>query len=382
MPGFSRRLFCAASAGVALAGPAAAAKAPKSGPPAAVNAGALLPLSGGVSLLGDECLRGVQLAVAAVNAAGGIAGRPIGLAIGDAYDQAQAHDAAETLIGTDHAGFIFGTADSDLSYPGSAAAELAQLPYIELTAPADGICARGFRFLIRTGLTTSMLATAATGLIATRFADRKVGLLFNTGATGGAIAAAALAIWKRAKTPPVLVIGYPPDALDLADATGRLRRAGVDLVLHAAGPADALLFFAALQDSGWMPQVIGCGGGYELRETAFALGPAFDGTIIAGAPFYPPRAQYIATGYEQRYGMKPRAADSLSAFVGAKLVLDVLNGSGGDPTGLLAALRRADIAAGTLANGWGAAFDATGQNTRSFAALQVWQRGSLTALAS
>jgi ABC-type branched-subunit amino acid transport system substrate-binding protein len=78
--------------------------------------------------------------------------------------------------------------------------------------------------------------------------------------------------------------------------------------------------------------------------------------------------------------MAPRAAASLTAYVGAKLVFDVLNQAGGDATKLLDALRRCDIPAGSLANGFGVAFDKTGQNTRSFAVLQQWRGQVLQAV--
>jgi hypothetical protein len=78
--------------------------------------------------------------------------------------------------------------------------------------------------------------------------------------------------------------------------------------------------------------------------------------------------------------MAPRGAASLTAYVGAKLVFDILNNVGGDVSKLLGALRRTDIATGTLANGFGVAFDKTGQNARSFATLQQWQGAALGAV--
>jgi len=341
----------------------------------------LLPLSGAGSLTGDECLRGIELAVSDVNAAGGVARRQIVLSTNDALGQDDAEPSAKSLIDDNHAGILLGTALSGLSYPGSAAAELAQIPYIELNAPADGITGRGFKFLLRTCATTSMIATVAAGAITARFKGRKIGLLFNTGATGGAIAQAVLSQWQAQKIVPLVVAGYPEDAADLHDPVSRLRRAGTEILLHAAEEDDVLQMFQAMQDIGWQPEaVFGCGNGYGLRETAFALGPAFDGTYVAAAPFYPPRATYISDAYQDRFGMAPRSADSLSAYVGAKLVFDVLNGAGADAERLLDALRKTDIPSGTLANGWGVQFDKTGQNTRSFVILQQWQGAALKAL--
>jgi branched-chain amino acid transport system substrate-binding protein len=349
--------------------------------PGGIDIGAFLPLSGAGSLTGDECLRGIQLAVDDINTAGGVARRTVIFTSGDALSQSDPEQVAKSLINDSHSAVLLGTGSSALSYHGSAAAELAQVPYIELTSPADGILGRGFKFLLRTCMTTLMIAAVATGEIAARYKGKKIGLLFNTGATGGAIAAAALAQWQAQKITPLLVAGYPVGVADLHDPVSRLHRAGAEVVLHAAEEDDVLQMFQAMQEIGWTPgAVFGCGDGYGLRETAVALGGAFDGTFVAAAPFYPSRAAYIAAAYQARFGMAPRSADSLTAYVGAKLVFDILNGTGGDTTKLLDALRRCNIAPGTLANGWGVAFDKTGQNTRSFATLQQWQGQALVGL--
>jgi branched-chain amino acid transport system substrate-binding protein len=375
----SRRIFLTAGALLAMMPRRArAASQNKPAAPAPVAVGALLPLSGAGSLTGDECLRGIQLAVDDINAGGGIVQRPVFFSAGDAVSQDAAQGAAKALIDSAHLAVLLGSGSSALSYPVSAAAELAQIPYIELNAPADGINGRGFKFLLRSCATTSMIAAVATGAIAARFKGKKIGLLFNTGATAGAIAAAALSTWQAQKITPLLVAGYPENVPDLHEPVSRLRRAGVEILLHAAGEDDVLQAFQAMQDIGWTPAaVVGCGDGYGLRETAFALGGAFDGTLVAAAPFYPPRAGYLAAAYQARYGMPPRSADSLTAYVGAKLVMDFFSGAGGDAGKLLDTLRRADISTGTLANGWGVQFDKSGQNTRSFATLQQWRGQAL-----
>lgn len=369
-----------AGSAVLLAGPAWGENGGKAAPAAPVSegVGVLLPLSGQDSLIGDECLRGIQLAADDANQAGGVAGRPLVLMPSDAFSQDQVPMAAKALIDGGHAGLLLGTGISGLSYPGSAAAELAQVPYIELNAPADGITGRGFKFLLRSCETTAMTAGVAAAAVAARDPGRQIGLLFNTGATGGAVAAAVLALWQAAKVSPALVVGYPQEVADLHEPVSRLKRAGVQVLLHAAAADDVLQMYQAMQDIDWMPAAIfGCGNGYLLRETAYSLGSVFDGTMVAGAPFYPARAGYVAASYQVRFGMPPRSADSLSAYVGAKLVFDILNKAGGDPGKLLDALRGTDIPPGTLANGWGVQFDKTGQNTRSFAALQQWRGGSL-----
>ena len=75
--------------------------------------------------------------------------------------------------------------------------------------------------------------------------------------------------------------------------------------------------------------------------------------------------------------MPPRAPDSLTAYVGAKLVFDKLNATGGDPRATARHAAQNRHPNGTLANGWGVAFDKNGQNTRGFATVQQWKNGAL-----
>jgi len=354
------------------AGQTAAAAGPK--------IGVLLPLSGADSLLGDECLRGVQLAADAAKAAGTLSAN-VSLLEGDALNQDQVEQTAKALISGDGVNLLLGTGASRLAYQGSDAAELAQIPYIELNAPADGITGRNFKFLLRTTLTTSMQAALAIQTIGQKFAGKQIGLLFNTGASAGAVAAAALAQWQGLKISPLLSIGYPEDAADLHDPVSRMRRAGVEVVLHAAGTDDVLVLFQAMQDAGWRPGgIIGCGEGYGFRETAFALGDSFDATYVSGTPCYSESTGAIAGAYQARFGMPPRSADSLTSYVGAKLVFDTLGTVNGDTSRLLDALHKIVLPAGSLANGWGVAFDKTGQNTGAFATLQQWRNGELLAV--
>ncbi|WP_234731598.1 ABC transporter substrate-binding protein [Acidocella facilis] len=369
--------------GLALALPAlgraasTAQKPPAPTPPKA-RFGAALPLTGAEALQGDEALRGILLAIADVNAAGGVAGQPVAFTSADMSTQASAATAVNGLLTQSHANLLLGSGSSALSYPATAAAELAQTPFIELTAPADGIMTRGFKFLLRTAPTTSMIGGLAAATVQARFAKRKLGLLFNTGATDGAIAAATLTALGKAGQSVALSAGYPTDAAGLYEQVGRMMRAKVEVLLHAAGPDDTLALFQAMRNLDWRPDaLLGCGNGYGLRDTQVALGGALNGTFVIAAPFFPGPAQAVAKAYETRFAVPPRSAESCTAYVGAKLTFDTLNAAGGDPAKLLAALRQLKLAPGALANGFGAQFDVSGQNIASFVTLQIWKDGAL-----
>lgn len=340
--------------------------------------GVALPLTGAYALQGDEVLRGIQLAVDAVNGQGGIVGQNVSMAYETMPSQASAAAVVNTLITQDNATILLGSGSSALSYSATAAAELAQVPFIELTAMADGIVNRRFKFLLRTGPETGMISQLAAETITTHYPGRPLGLLFNTGATAGAIAATTITALKAAKQPITLSIAYPEDEASLFTQVGRMMRAGVEVLFHAAGTDDSLALFEAMARLGWRPAVlIGCGEGYELRDTQIALGAALDGTLVIAAPFYPSGAASLKKAYEAKYGVPPRSADSCTAYVGAKLVFDTLNAVKGNTSKLLDAMHQLALPRGALINGFGADFDENGQNRASFVTLQNWRAGVL-----
>lgn len=352
--------------------------------PAPVTVGALFPETGRLSLPGDEAFRGVELAVETARLSAPANGKPIRLIRASASTQAEAAQVIHRLAATDHASLVLGTCSSTLSFAASAAAELANIPYVELDAPADAITRRGFKTLARTGLTTADLAgraaRAVSGLLAPAYGRRpqalRLALLFDVGASDGAFAAAMIAACAKAKLPLLLEIGYASGTMDLSGPVSRMKRAKVDVVIHAGTPDDVPLFYEAMTIAAWRPRmVIGAGSGYGLAGTGFAVGPAIEGTMVVGPPLYEASGEsaMVAAMYRRRYAASPRSAASLAAYVGAILAFEAL--IAGQP--MPQSLQKRNLPHGALANGWGVKFSPTGQNERSFATLQQWRGGRL-----
>ncbi|SIR01678.1 MULTISPECIES: ABC transporter substrate-binding protein [Acidiphilium] len=364
--------------GLAVAASRSGAAAVRSAAPSSPTLAALFPDQGAEALAGDEAWRGVTLAIADANR-----GRkqPIRLIRADATDPART---IATLAKADPPAAFIGTSSSTLSFVATAAAELANIPYIELDAPADAITTRGFKMLVRTGLTSAALAATTTTAIAGQIApswrkaagELRIALLFDDGATNGAFAAAMLDLARQTKLPVVLTLGYATNTMDLASEIGRMQRAKIDLLIHAGRTEHVLLAYAAMATAGWRPRmIIGAGGGYAMSGLGFALGRAIENTMVVDTPLYDVSgpAAAIARAYRARYAAPPRSSASLTAYVGAQLV----SGALGQDKPFRAALLATDRPRGALANGWGCAFNGQGQNRASFATLQQWRGGRL-----
>ena len=377
-----------ASGGTAVAAPA------RAGETEDLTIGAIYPLSGPLAVLGDEGLRGLELAVEERNAAGGVLGRRLRLLKADATDPAAAAGEAKRLIG-ERAGVLFGTHSGALSLAAAQAAELAGTPYFELCAGADALTERGLRGMFRTCPTNGALGAAAVDAVAEVLAPLwgrppagvRVALLHRDGADGTGIADAQLARLQVRGMVLADRVPYMRDTADLQPILQRLRAAEAEVVLHAGGAGDATLLFGQMHRLGWRPRmVVGTGSAYASADPA-AVGPDLDGAMAVDLAAYAVREQACpgagaaAAAYERRYGMKPRSGASLATLVGARVFLDALHRAGAAaPERVRAAVLAADVPAGGTAAGWGARFDERGQNGRARPVLVQWQGGAPVAV--
>jgi branched-chain amino acid transport system substrate-binding protein len=182
--------------------------------------------------------------------------------------------------------------------------------------------------------------------------------------------------------------GYAPQAppAEMTAAARRLRAAECQVLLHCGRGTDAVALFRALREEGWRPRVVlGLGGGYGLADTAQAIGPEIEGTLLADLPQprveerFAPGAAAFAEAYRRRYGAEMRSGHSLACYSGAQVAFEAAQRAGGaaaaDPARFRAAMQATDLPAGALPNGWGARFDERGQNARARTVLMQWREG-------
>jgi branched-chain amino acid transport system substrate-binding protein len=356
-----------------------------------LRVGGLFPFSGPLAIYGDEVFRGLALAVAAANDAGGIAGRRILLLRADAADATAA--VAETRrLAAEGVGLVFGTFATGAALAASQAADQQGVSFVELAAAADPLTARGFRGVFRTGPDAAGLAGLAaafvTGPVAAALgrepASIRVAMLTERGARGFALASALAAAFSGTGiAPPENLIAVPGE--DLAPLIARLRAGGADVLFHESDQAGILRLAAGLGGEGPPPPVrVGLGTGYSLSDSAAVAGPALDGAFSLDVPQFAaaeaavPGARRFADTYRTAFGQGPRCGLSLAAFAGAGMVLAAVEAARGtDRAARRAALLALDRPIGAAPNGWGTAFSEAGQNRRAFGHLHQWQDGRL-----
>ena len=385
MPQFRRRPLLAGLA-AALAAPGLAAAQG-----AELKFGALFPFSGGLALLGDESFRGLEVASEERNAAGGVLGRQIRLAKGDAVDQAQAISEVRRLMTAERVVAVFGTYASPLSFAATQVSELQGVPYFEMGAISDPITERGFRYVFRTCPRSSDFGVATVAAVPDVLAPiydvdpktLRIAVMHEDALYGQTVSSFQEQQLRARGLNMVEKLGYSARSVDMASAIQRLRGVNADIVLHTGYQNDIVLFFRGMQEANWKPRmVIGSGAGYSLTDTARAVGPAFNGvmnvdfTQFAVNERYAPGVSAFVDLYKRRYGSEPRSGHSLANYFGARVYLDAVQRAGAtEKDRIRGAVLATDIADGTTATGWGVRFDERGQNIRAKPFLLQWQDG-------
>jgi branched-chain amino acid transport system substrate-binding protein len=348
--------------------------------PADWRLGAVFPLG---SLLGDEAMRGVEMAVEERNAAA--PPRPFRLIRADAAEAMVALSEARRLAQNERCHLLLGSVIAAVGLAVAQVAESSEIPFLELATPAETLMERNLRQFARLCPRAAdfgaLVPEALTRLVAPGLAvpaeTLRVAVLHEASPSAESIAEAAEARLREAGIAVAERLAHAPRSAEMPALVQRLRAAGIAVLLHTGGEADIIALLRALQDEGWRPRVlIGAGPAWGLLDLARQAGPWLDGVLavdmppIAVAESFAPGARDFAEAYQRRWGSAPRSGMSFASFAAMRGVLEAPTLDRG---AFRAWLNGLDLPDGALANGWGLRLDGRGQNTRAPPVVMQWQ---------
>ncbi|MCF8040825.1 MAG: ABC transporter substrate-binding protein [Desulfarculaceae bacterium] len=355
--------------------------------------GALYPRSGPLALLGEESWRGAEIARMVRNESGGIDGKKIVFANGDCSDVAAARSEAERLIEKDDVGLIIGSYSSSRSMAATEVAARKGIPYFELGAIANAITKRGYSTVYRTNSTAAMFSKSQVGFIVDYIApaigkkakDIKVSVAHEDSDYGTSVAASFKGLAEKAGLQVVSIEPYASSSSDLSPVVFRLKKADPDVIVLVCYANDAILLGRQAAEFKLNKPFIATGGGHSLQSFAKALGKNSDGIFNVdftqydvNTKFTPGLTKFLEL-YRKTFKEEPRSGHSLTNFMGANVVFDIIQKAGGtlNPEKIRKAAMSVDIPLGKTANGWGVKFDENGQNVRAAAFVSQWRGGKL-----
>jgi branched-chain amino acid transport system substrate-binding protein len=352
-----------------------------------VRIGVLAPLSGADKAVGDDSLRGAQLAVTLLNGeegevslagvgSDGLArlGSPkVTIVQGDTRGEA-ARGASEAarLVTAERVLGLVGAYHADVTNSAAQRSERLGVPFVNGDASAEFLTESGFDWFFRTGPTDRTLGESfysALGVVGGR-SVRSVGVL-NAADQRGTVAGELIESLGTQGGFQVSRVPFNPTQQDLTAQVSQVRAARPDavfVVTSDAGQTQRAL--GAFQRLGYTPPgLLVFGAGFFETPTLQAAGAASRG-LLASAGWSRevaarnPAAKPVIELYEETYGkpMSEIAAGSFTAVLTLAKAMD--DAASIQPDRVRAALLNLDIPGRDTIMPWnGVRFDATHQNS-------------------
>lgn len=248
-----------------------------------INVAVVGPMTGQNATKGEEIRRGAEMAVADINAAGGVLGQQVKLAVGDdACDPKQAVAVANQMV-TRGMVFIDGHYCSGSSIPASAIYADEGVLQISPGSTNPQLTEQGFKTTFRTCGRDDQQGPAAANYILKHFKDQKIAVLQDKTAYGKGIADQVRDTLTAGGLKPVMYEAYNVGDRDFNALVSRMKQAGVGVLFVGGLHTETGLLVRQMRAQGLTAQVV---GGDDLMTTEYwsVTGDAGEGTLMTFGP--------------------------------------------------------------------------------------------------
>jgi branched-chain amino acid transport system substrate-binding protein len=307
-----------------------------------------LPLTGAKAAFGEIKRNAYEMAVEEINAAGGVAGRPLVLVIRDTAGEPNAAvSVAEELINVNKVVMLAGEYSSACGLAVAGIAQRYRMPYLVDSAAADSITQQKWGFVFRLNPPASLFAQGLISFLGEVVRPDSIAIVHEHSDFGASVAR-AMRSWCQEKRIRVPVYqGYEPGALDFTPVLNKIRDARPDVVYMVSYLMDASLVMRQARSQEIAPSLYAGGAaGFVLPEFITNAGAASENVVTAAlwthTIGYPGAAEFAET-YRARYGQYPtyHGAESYACIY---VIADVLERAAStDPERLRVALADTDL---------------------------------------
>jgi branched-chain amino acid transport system substrate-binding protein len=365
--------------------------------------GVLEPLTGNLAVQGKLHLEGYEIMRDLINSRfGGVMGKKLVFAVGDAVDPTAAASEATRLATREGVKIITGTFSSTLCGAASEAASRQNVIYWETSCVDPRFTRRNLKNVFRTEIdgigfgwyNIEFIAKYVAQRLGKKTGELKIAYLSEDSSYGQSVTEAAR---QRAKQEfgmqEVGLEYYTFTTNDLTPIILKLKNAKPDILHHIARDQDAILFWRQAREQGFEVKAVVHAGatGYGNPGFGKAFGNDANGPFALLEPGpglivekFRPEGQRIERAF--RDAVKARTGSDVLAgghqLAGGglwilKLALDAARTDELDK--FRSAVMSLDLPVGSSVNGWGVKFDESGQNANARVQhyMLQWQNGSL-----
>jgi branched-chain amino acid transport system substrate-binding protein len=241
------------------------------------------PMTGGESAFGRQMKNGADMAVAEINAAGGVLGKKLALDIeDDACDPKQARSVAEKIGGA-KIPFVAGHYCSSSSIPASEA--YADNNVLQITPASTNplFTERNLWNVARVCGRDDQQGAVAAAFIAKNFKGKKIAILDDKTTYGKGLADETKKSLNKLGVKEKLSESYNKGDKDFNAIVSRLKLENIDLVYVGGYHQEAGLILRQMRDQG-LKTILMSGDALADKEYASITGPAGEGTLFTFGP--------------------------------------------------------------------------------------------------
>jgi branched-chain amino acid transport system substrate-binding protein len=310
--------------------------------------------TGVLAAQGLAVAQGIQIAVEAANARGGVAGRTVRLLERDDEGKPErAIAAAEELTARHRVAALIGGYVDSLVGPISEVAERSQTPYLATASLDERLARRGYRYFFRVS-SLKPYVESTVGVVRDALRPARVAILYSSTPGASQLAARQRDALVAAAIPVAVFEPFSPGLADFTPLLNRARDRDAEVLLSDAFFADHLLIVRQLPRSGWRARGFLGAFGLEFPAVIRELGAAAEGLLGTTAwqpgvfvPAASDESRSFVDAYRTRYKQEPVPL-AMHGYAATRALLVALEAAArdgqpawGEP--LRAALGRVDV---------------------------------------
>ncbi|NMF89582.1 branched-chain amino acid ABC transporter substrate-binding protein [Aromatoleum petrolei] len=240
------------------------------------------PMTGQYASAGDQIRRGAEMAIADINAKGGVLGQKLKLEVGDdACDPKQAVSVANTMVNKKIV-FMHGHWCSSSTIPASEVYAEADIPMATVSTNPQ-VTERGLKNIFRIMGRDDQQGMVAGGYIADKFKGKKVAVLDDKSAYGKGLADEMAKAMTAKGLKPTLRESITAGEKDYSGIVTKLKQAGVEVLAYGGYHTEVALILRQAQQAGLKLTVMG-GDTMTNSELVTAAGAAADNVMFTFSP--------------------------------------------------------------------------------------------------
>ncbi|MBB4576972.1 branched-chain amino acid ABC transporter substrate-binding protein [Rhizobium lentis] len=241
--------------------------------------GAAGPVTGPLAWIGEQMQRGTEMAVADINAAGGVLGQQVQLiTVDDFCDPEQAVAAAHKLV-ADGVVLVVGHYCSQASIPASKVYEAAGILQISPGSTNPLLTEQGRANVFRVIGRDDAQGVVAGNYLADHWGDRKIAILHDNTTYGKGLADETRKQLKKRGVTEAIYEAFTPGKNDYAAEISALQGAGIAVLYVGGYLPEVALMVRASRDRAYALQLVS-GDGMASEDFALIAGSAAEGTLF------------------------------------------------------------------------------------------------------